>query len=58
VIVFIGFFGAGVLAYPRAEIVEGYAGYLLIAISNISRCFLLRKMDSAVVEISHSDLQT
>jgi hypothetical protein len=58
VIVFIGFFGAGVLAYLTVEIAESYAAYLLIAISNISRCFLLRKMDSAVVENSHSDLQT
>lgn len=57
-IVFIGFFGPGVLAYLTVEIAEGYAAYLLIAISNISRCFLLRKMDSAVVENSHSDLQT
>jgi hypothetical protein len=58
VIVFIGFFSPGVLAYSRGEIAESYAAYLLIAISNISRCFLLRKMDSAVVENSHSDLQT
>lgn len=49
-VVFIGFFLVPVNAISILNIAGGYVIHVLIDISNISKCFLIRKIGTAVVE--------